>query len=50
MNDIEEVGTKEKWQWLEGGCITKSMEGFIMATQSKLYESGALDPGFKRKR
>ena len=32
LNDIEEVGTKEMWQSLQGGYITKSMEGFIMAT------------------
>ena len=31
LNDIEEVGTKEMWQSLQGGYITKSMEGFIMA-------------------
>ena len=33
MNDIEEVGAKETLQWLQGGYITKSMEGFIMAAR-----------------
>ena len=35
LNDIEEVRTKEAWQWLQGGYITKSMEGFIMAAQEQ---------------
>ena len=35
LNDIEEVGTKDTWQWLQGGYITKSMEGFIVAAQEQ---------------
>ena len=35
LGDMEEVGTKESWQWLQGGYITKSMEGFIMAAQEQ---------------
>ena len=35
LGDIEEVGEKESWQWLQGGYITKSMEGFIMAAQEQ---------------
>ena len=35
LGDMEEVGTKETWQWLQGGYITKSMEGFIMAAQEQ---------------
>ena len=35
LGDMEEVGTKETWQWLQGGYITKNMEGFIMAAQEQ---------------
>ena len=35
LGDIGEVGTKETWKWLQGGYITKSMEGFIMAAQEQ---------------
>jgi len=35
LSDMEEVGTNETWKWLQGGYITKSMEGFIMAAQEQ---------------
>ena len=35
LGDIEEVGARETWQWLQGGYITKSMEDFIMAAQKQ---------------
>ena len=35
LKDMKEVGEKETWQWLQGGYITKSMEGFIMASQEQ---------------
>ena len=35
LGDMNEVGEKETWQWLQGGYITKSMEGFIMAAQEQ---------------
>ena len=35
IGDMEKVGDKESWQWLQGGYITKSMEGFIMAAQEQ---------------
>ena len=35
LSDMGEVGTKDTWQWLQGGYITKSMEGFIMAAQEQ---------------
>ena len=35
LNNIEEVGTKETWQCLHGGYITKNMEGLIMAAQEQ---------------
>ena len=33
LNDVEEFGKKETWQWLQGGYISKSMGGFIIAAQ-----------------
>ena len=30
LNDIEEVGKKETWQWLQCGYIAKNMECFVM--------------------
>ena len=39
MNDIEEVGTKEMWQWLQGGYIIKSMQSFIMAAQEQALQT-----------
>ena len=35
LGDMKEVGTDETWKWLQGGYITKSMEGFIMAAQEQ---------------
>jgi len=35
LGDMEKVGTKETWQWLQSGYLTKSMEGFIMAAQEQ---------------
>ena len=35
FNDIEEVGTKETWQWLQGGYIAKNMECFVMVAQEQ---------------
>ena len=39
LNDIEEVGIKETWHWLQGGYITKSMEVLIMAAQEQALRS-----------
>ena len=49
LNDIEQVGIKETWQWLQGGSITKSMEDLIWLHTSKPNEPGGLDAGFERK-
>ena len=35
LGNIEEVGTKETWQWLQGKYITKRMEGLIMTAQEQ---------------
>ena len=35
LGNIEEVGTKETWQWLQGEYITKRMEGLIMTAQEQ---------------
>ena len=39
LNDVEEFGKKETWQWLQGGYISKSMGGFIIAAQEQALQT-----------
>ena len=35
LKDMKEAGCNRTWQWLQGGYLNKSMEGFIMAAQEQ---------------
>ena len=39
LNDVEEFGKKETWQWLQGGYLSKSMGGFIIAAQEQALQT-----------
>ena len=35
LEDMKVTGTDRTWQWLQGGYLSKSMEGFMMAAQEQ---------------
>lgn len=35
FGDMKEKGTEKTWHWVQGGNITKTMEGFIVAAQEQ---------------